>query len=55
MVTVYTRPVEMLLRMPTYGVAADLWGAGLIYYEMLTFNKPFYGNERWPVLLRVIE
>ena len=52
-VTLWYRPVEILMSAPMYDIAVDVWGVGCIIAEMVTGNPLFAGDSEIDQLFRI--
>jgi cyclin-dependent kinase 12/13 len=54
-VTIWYRAPELLLGETVYGSAIDIWSLGCVFWEVLTGNCLFYGDNEKSVFLKICQ
>jgi len=54
-VTVWYRPLEILLGSPTYSVPVDMWGVGCVFAEMATGGPLFCGDSEIDTIFKIFQ
>lgn len=54
-VTLWYRPVEILMKSPIYDISVDVWGAGCIIAEMISGNPLFPGDSEIDQLFKIFK
>jgi serine/threonine protein kinase len=44
-----------ILECKSYGMKADIWSLGVVFYQMLTGKYPYDGNNRQRLLLTILK
>ena len=54
-ITIWYRPVELLLNAPEYDISVDIWGVGCIIAEMISGEAIFQGDSTQDQLIKIFK